>query len=50
MQPMDIDIQGVSIADTKTKALFGSSRLGLWTLFQPSEVLNLRIFTYDRKT
>jgi hypothetical protein len=49
-QPMDIDIQEVSTMDTSTKAPFNNLGLGFWAPFQPSEVPNLRSFTYDNKT
>lgn len=42
---MDTDIPLVS-----TKAPFNNLGLGIWAPFQPSEVLNLRSFTYDSKS
>jgi hypothetical protein len=48
-QPMDIDILEVSTTWTNIKASFNNLRLGIWAPFQPSEVPNLRSFTYDRK-
>jgi hypothetical protein len=38
------------LQNTSTEAPFRNPGLGLWAPFQPSEVLNLRSFTYDNKT
>jgi hypothetical protein len=47
--PMDIDLLEVSTVGIEIDTSTIDLGLGLWTPFQPSEVLNLRSFTYDRK-
>jgi hypothetical protein len=49
-QPMDTDTQEVSIVGTNTQTPSNGLGLGIWAPFQPSEVPNLRSFTYDNKT
>jgi len=39
-----------SITGTKTYKKFIGLGLGLWEPFQPTEVIDLRIFTYESKT
>jgi hypothetical protein len=48
-QPMDIDIPEVSTTCTNIETFFNGLGLGIWAPFQPSEVLNLRSFTYDNR-
>jgi hypothetical protein len=48
--PMETDIPEMSTTDIGTNISGGGLRLGLWEPFQPSEVLDLRSFTYDNKT
>jgi hypothetical protein len=47
---MDIDIPEVSTIDTNTQTPSNSLGIGIWDPFQPSEVPNLRIFTYENKS
>jgi hypothetical protein len=46
---VDTDTQEVSIAGTNTQTSSIGLGLGIWALFQPSEVPNMRNFTYDNK-
>jgi hypothetical protein len=48
--PMETDILETSTAGVETDLSGHDLGLGLWEPFQPSEVLNLRSFTYDNKT
>lgn len=45
---MDIDIPEISIADANEHTKFSELGLGLCTPFRPSEVPNLKKFTYDK--
>jgi hypothetical protein len=47
---MDTDPPKVSTAGINMDTSVSGLGLGLWTPFQPSEVLDLRSFTYDSKT
>jgi hypothetical protein len=47
---MDTNIPKVSTSNISTKASFNILGLEFWAPFKPSEVPNLRIFTYDNKT
>jgi hypothetical protein len=46
---MDVDIPGTSTAGKKTYTRGSGLGLGLWEPFQPTEVIDLRSFTYDIK-
>jgi hypothetical protein len=46
---MEMDILEISIVDIGTYISSGNLRLGLYEPFQPSEVLDLKIFTFDSK-
>jgi hypothetical protein len=47
---MEMDIPEVSTTCKEAYILGNGLRLGLWDPFQPSEVLDLRSFTYDNNT
>jgi hypothetical protein len=46
---MDIDILGTYTTGTEADIINNGLGLGLWELFQPIQVLDLRSFTYDNK-
>jgi hypothetical protein len=48
--PMKIDTPKTSSIDKDTYIIGSGLGMGLWTPFQPSEVIYLRSFTYDSKT
>jgi hypothetical protein len=48
--PMDLDIPGMSIVGTEAETTSSGLGLGPWEPFRPTEVLDLRSFTYDSKT
>jgi hypothetical protein len=47
---MDIDTPYVSMACTNAQTLSIGLGIGIWAPLQPSEVPNLRIFTYDNNS
>jgi hypothetical protein len=48
--PMDLDVPGTSTAGAGTETTSSGLGLGPWEPFRSTKILDLRSFTYDRKT